>query len=146
MYGFRGGIENIADDLGPFGMRPEGGNGQLEKVDGGGFGDQYLVRTRANQLSDFSAQLGGRIQPALVPNADEAFPPFRFDGARQVLDRPFWQLSQRVAIEIDFEVGSGEVHGCFLSVGVVGPQYVLSTARTGLASKPASFRGNAISS
>ncbi|MEZ4557676.1 MAG: hypothetical protein R2851_01820 [Caldilineaceae bacterium] len=51
------------------------GQRQLVEVDRRGIGDGHFVRLRANEPGDLAADARRRVDPALVPTADETVAP-----------------------------------------------------------------------
>jgi hypothetical protein len=56
----------------------QGGQGQAVEVDRRRIGDDHLVGLRAHKLRDLAADAPRRLDPALVPAADQPLAPFDF--------------------------------------------------------------------
>jgi hypothetical protein len=99
-------VQVVADDAPAPGAVAQRGHHQLEQVHRGRVGDDHLVLVGADQPRDLGADALGRLEPALVPAADQAVAPL---GAHQLLGQGgagVGQPAQRVAVQVD-QLGVG---------------------------------------
>ena len=128
----------------------------LEEIDRCRVRADDLVRLRADQSRDLGADAARQFGPSRrVPGADQSSAPLALDDLAHAGAGRQRQGPERVAVEIDHALRQAEAAPMRRErIGGVAGQCVipghagnsLSTARTGLASQPAIFRGRAISS
>ncbi len=96
-----GEVAGFAHHGAALGIVAQRGDDRLEQVGRGGVADDYLVRLRADQRGDQTAEALRRVDPAFVPAADQPFAPLPLHRVGERGGDGAGQNPKRIAIEVD---------------------------------------------